>query len=211
VGYANQVLELILSGKLSREEEREMLKLTADSSRTLLNLLENLLYWGRCQTRELKSMAAAFIPMKVVEEAAELYKLPLREKGIKLSVDIPEDAKVFADKEQVKLIIRNLLANAIKFTDSGGEIRVSGVVDDATGEYVFEVADSGTGIEEAELKQIFTGPIVTSGTRREKGSGFGLKLCKELTELNGGSIFAESKPGTGSRFFVRLPLAKETN
>ncbi|MCA1747776.1 MAG: hypothetical protein LC655_08775, partial [Bacteroidales bacterium] len=97
VGYANQVLELILGGTLSKEDEREMLKLTADSSRTTLNLLENLLYWGRCQTRELKSMAVAFRPGKIVQEAAELYKLPLRDKGISLSVDIPDEVKIFAD------------------------------------------------------------------------------------------------------------------
>jgi signal transduction histidine kinase len=210
VGYANQVLELILGGTLSKEDEKEMLKLTADSSRTLLNLLENLLYWGRCQTRELKSMAEAFVPEKIVEEAAELYKLPIREKGIVLSVDMPEKAKVFADKEQVKLIIRNLMANAIKFTDSAGEIRINGAVDASKGEFVFEVADSGTGIEKTELDRIFTGPIVTPGTRKEKGSGFGLKLCKELVELNGGSISAESQPGVGSRFFVRLPLANKS-
>ncbi|MCA1747618.1 MAG: HAMP domain-containing histidine kinase, partial [Bacteroidales bacterium] len=210
VGYANQVLELILGGTLSKEDEREMLKLTADSSRTLLNLLENLLYWGRCQTRELKSMAVAFRPGKIVQEAAELYKLPLRDKGILLSVDIPDEVKIFADKEQVKLIIRNLVANAIKFTESRGEIRISGTVDYAKGEFVFEVADNGTGMAEEELDRIFTGPIVTPGTRNEKGSGFGLKLCKELSELNGGSISAESKPVAGSRFFVRLPLATES-
>lgn len=207
VGYMNQVLELVLDGKLSKEEEREMLRLTSDSSRTLLNLLENLLYWGRCQTGELKSVVVAFPPAKIVEEAAELYKLPLRDKGIALSVDIPGKVKVFADKEQVKLVIRNLVANAIKFTDSGGEIRINGTVDGARGEFVFEVADTGTGIGEAELDLIFTGPIVTPGTRNEKGSGFGLKLCRELTELNGGSISAESEPGAGSRFFVRLPLS----
>jgi signal transduction histidine kinase len=210
VGYTTQVLELILGGTLSKKDEREMLKLTADSSRALLNLLENLLYWGRCQTGELKSMAEAFSPAIIIQEAAELYTLPLTEKEITLSIDIPDKVMVFADKEQVKLIIRNLLANAIKFTDSGGMVRLFGAPDDTTGEFVFEVADNGTGIKETALNYIFTGPIVTPGTRKEKGSGFGLKLCRELTELNGGSITAESEFGVGSRFFVRLPLATES-
>ncbi len=208
VGYTSQVLELILSGRLSREEEHEMLKLTADSARSLLNLLENLLYWGRCQTGELKSLAVAFHLAKIVEETAELYVLSLREKGISLTIGVDEGTRVFADKDHVRLIIRNLLANAIKYTKREGNIRIEAKVDQAAAEVVLEVADDGIGIDPDELDHLFTGPYITStaGTDNEQGSGFGLKLCRELAELNNGTIGVESEQGKGSRFFVRLPL-----
>lgn len=208
LGYTNQVLDLILKGALSKEDEREMLKLTAENSRTLLNLLENLLYWGRCQTGELKSMAILFRPATIMQEATELYQLPLSDKGIELFSDVPDDLKVYADQEHVKLIIRNLLANAIKYTGEGGEIRLSAAADHKAGEVVIEVADNGIGMEEDDQKNVFNSQYVTStpGTSNEKGSGFGLKLCRELVELNNGTITVESQVGKGSRFLVRLPL-----
>jgi signal transduction histidine kinase len=208
VGYTSQVLDLVLSGQLSKEEEQELLRLTADNARSLHNLLENLLYWGRCQTGELKSMAVAFRLEKIVEEAVELYRLPLKEKGIELSNELRGGTRVFADKDHVKLITRNLLSNAVKYTDHGGEIRISATVDREAAEVVLEVADNGTGISPDELESLFTGSyhISTAGTHNEQGSGFGLKLCAELVALNKGTIAAESEPGKGSRFFVRLPM-----
>ncbi len=208
LGYTNQGLELILKGALSKEDEQEMLKLTAENSRRLLNLLENLLFWGRCQTGEVKSMAIVFRPATIMQDVAELYQLPLAEKGIELFLDVPDNLKVYADMEHVKLIIRNLLANAIKYTNDGGEIRLRAVADHEAEEAVLEVADNGIGMEEDVQKNLFTSQFVTSttGTSDEKGTGFGLKLCRELVELNNGTISVKSEIGKGSRFFVRLPL-----
>ncbi len=209
LGYTNQGLELILKGTLNKEDEQEMLKLTAENSRRLLNLLENLLIWGRCQTGELKSMAIVFQPLVIFQDAAELYQLPLSDKGIELIMDVPDDLKVYADKEHAKLIIRNLLANAIKYTGDGGEIMLNAAADHEVGEVVLEVADNGIGMNADDQKNIFTSQFVTStpGTSNEKGSGFGLKLCRELVELNNGTISVKSEVGKGSRFIVRLPLA----
>ncbi|MEX0987756.1 MAG: sensor histidine kinase [Bacteroidales bacterium] len=207
VGYASQVLDLIMEGSMSREDEREMLSLLAQSSRATYNLVENLLYWGRSQTGELKSMPVVFPLDKIVLETTELFNLPLKNKKIKLEIDVEEEVSVFADKEHIRLVIRNLLSNAVKFTFEGGEIGICARDNLKTGKTLIEIKDTGTGIGQNEIRNIFTTRDVISatGTKNEKGSGIGLKLCKELMELNNGEITVESTVGSGTTFRISLP------
>jgi len=207
VGYSKQMLEMLLNNDLSEAEQREMLKLLANSSRAILNLVENMIYWGRSQSGELKRMAIAFPVYKVVQEAIELFDLPLNDKKINIETDMSEELKVFADKEQVKLIIRNLVGNAVKFTPMKGRIIIQVKSGPGKNSTSISVTDNGIGIEPEMLKKLFIGNTVnsTEGTKHEKGSGIGLLLCRELVELNGGTITAESKPGEGSVFLITLP------
>jgi signal transduction histidine kinase len=208
IAYSYQALELILSKKLNKTEEEEMMKLLANSSRSTLTLLENLLAWVRSESGELKSMSVQFHIEKVISESKELFDIPLNDKHIDLTIDINKDASVYADKEHFRLIIRNLLANAIKFTTECGKIQISGREDTNSGFTTIEVRDSGVGIPPSELKNLFSEFEITStrGTKNEKGSGIGLKLCKELVELNHGSITVESKVKEGTVFRVMLPM-----
>jgi signal transduction histidine kinase len=208
LGYAAQVVELILSGGATKEEEKELMKLLAESSRSTLSLVENLLAWGRSQTGELKTMPVTFQIRKVIDESVGLYELPLRDKEIQLEIDIEEGSYVFADKEQVKLIARNLLANAIKFTKENGKIQISAKSDLSSKTSTITIKDSGIGIPQKELDNLFSDYEITStvGTKNESGSGLGLKLCKELVELNQGTIHVESDLEKGTVFTVKLPL-----
>lgn len=208
VGYSGQILELILSGSLNKNDEHEMLVMLANSSRATLNLVENLLTWGRSQTGELKSMAVRFQLAKIVFEVKNLFDLPVTTKKLDLVVDVPLDLQVFADKDHVRLIVRNLLSNAIKFTEKGGRIEISAKTNPKGAYALIDFRDSGTGIEPSRIDHLFTEREINStpGTSNEQGSGIGLKLCKELVELNKGKISVESKIGEGTVFTIKLPM-----
>lgn len=208
VGYAKQVIDMMIAGEIDAKEQPKMLRLLSGSSNATLNLLENLIYWGRSQSGELRSMAVEFPVGRILAESAELFDLPLKEKNISLVTELPDDTMVFADKEQVKLILRNLVSNAIKFTMTGGRIVLRGESDLSDNVTRIEIEDSGVGISPAELKELLSSHEIhsTEGTRKEKGTGIGLKLCRELAGLNNGFLEVESEPGQGSLFRVILPL-----
>jgi signal transduction histidine kinase len=208
VGYVKQVVDMMLSGEAGKEDQQELLKLISNSSHATLGLLENLIYWGRSQSGELKSMAVHFPLARVLGEITELFDLPLKDKQIALETAVPGELRVYADKEQAKLILRNLLSNAIKFTHSGGKIVVRGIADLVGNQVWIEIEDNGVGIPPGEYKELLSSPEInsTEGTRKEKGTGIGLKLCRELTALNQGVLEIESEVGKGTLFRVKLPM-----
>lgn len=113
-----------------------------------------------------------------------------------------------ADENHIKVILRNLVSNAIKFTDSNGSITLATVVEDNG--LIVSVTDTGKGMDRSEIEKLFS--ISThfshSGTSGERGTGIGLLLCKELVELNGGKLMVRSMVGRGSTFYFNLPLSK---
>ena len=113
-----------------------------------------------------------------------------------------------ADENHLKVVLRNLISNAIKFTADRGQIKLSTTVD--TNELIVSVTDSGKGMSADEIDKLFflNTHFSHSGTSGEKGTGIGLLLCKELVELNGGKLKVKSKLNVGSTFYFNLPLAK---
>ncbi len=208
VAYSQQMIDMLMSEKVSGKERDEMIRLLASSSRSTLNLLENLVYWGRSQSGALKAMAVQFPLGKVVNETIELYDLALRDKKIKLTANISDDIKVYADKEQVKLILRNLISNAVKFTMENGKVNLRAKNNDEKNEMTFEIEDTGLGIGKERLKILQSGEAVqsTDGTRNEQGTGIGLRLCRELVDLNKGKLDIQSELGKGSVFIMVLPI-----
>ena len=105
----------------------------------------------------------------------------------------------------LKTILRNLVSNAVKFTNSGGFIKVTALKE--TGNVKISVSDNGVGIQATRIPQLFeiSQILTTTGTASEKGSGLGLILCKELVEKHGGKIWVESEYGKGSNFIFTLP------
>jgi signal transduction histidine kinase len=118
---------------------------------------------------------------------------------------VSENTIGFADSNTVNLVIRNLMTNAIKFTNDGGDVVIG--AEDRDDEWLITVRDNGVGIHDEVLKMLFdkTAPYTTRGTANEKGTGLGLILCKEFVEKNGGKIFVESKVGVGSKFSFTIP------
>lgn len=169
--------------------------------RTLLN---NLLDWTLLQMDKLSLQPIKIDMQKVGQENIQMLG-SVQEKNIQIKSEIKEGTIAFADSNTINLVIRNLITNAIKFTNEGGHITLS-----ATDEGKFwsiSVKDDGVGIKPEVLKMLFdkTSPYSTRGTANEKGTGLGLILCKEFVEKNGGTISVASQEGKGSTFSFTVP------
>ena len=175
------------------------------SSLRAMSLLSNLLEWSRTQIGRMNYTPEKIGLQAIINEAIELLTDSAKQKGITILSTIPENLIVFADKTMISTVLRNLVSNAIKFTNSGGHINFTAQqIDD---ELLVSVADNGVGIRKESLPSLFLieESKSTSGTEKETGTGLGLILCKEFIEKHGGRIWVESEEGVGSTFKFTLP------
>jgi len=176
------------------------------SSFNIYELLKNLLDWSRTQTGTLECKPTLIDMSQLTEQNVQLFASYAHNKDIQLGFEILGEAVTYADRSMVSTVIRNLLNNAIKFTNKGGEVYVT--VKDVDNMSEFSVTDTGTGIAESDLEKLFQlgHSNRSKGTADESGTGLGLILCKEFISMNKGTIRAESAPGKGSRFTISLPV-----
>jgi signal transduction histidine kinase len=198
------LLDLLDKGAVKPEElSRHIheLKSRFSHTRTLLN---NLLDWTLLQMDKLNLQPARIDLQKLVDENIQLLGV-IPNKQIKLHNNVRPNTVAYADSNTVNLVLRNLMTNAIKFTNDGGEVVIG--AQDRGSEWLVTVNDNGVGMNDDVLKILFdkTAPYTTRGTANEKGTGLGLILCKEFVEKNGGRIFVESAVGKGSQFSFTLP------
>jgi len=196
--------------ELSESERKEFIENIEVSAQSAFKLLENLLEWSRIQTGKIHFTFEELNLGRLIYENFLLLQSTAEKKQIHLYNYTPPDCFIFADRNSMSTIIRNLLTNAIKFTAKGGKISVhSNQVDNM---WEISISDTGTGIKPENLVKLFkTGETVkTRGTENEKGTGLGLLLCKEFVEKNGGTIRAESTPGMGSKFIFTVPANKDS-
>jgi signal transduction histidine kinase len=208
VGYTAQMIDMLLQDEVKEEEKDEILNLLMNSSKATMELLENLMVWGRSQIGNLTAKPVVFALKPVIQETCDLFSHAIMEKKISLDVSVKATRKVNADREQIKMLIRNLLSNAIKFTGNKGEIRIRADISEYKKEAILTISDSGIGIPALMQEKLFSSEefYTTDGTSNEKGTGLGLKLCKEIIELNKGWISVESRTGVGTVFTVGIPL-----
>ena len=175
------------------------------SSERALDLLINLMEWSRSHTGRMEFTPGYFELREAIDEVIRLLSDTANQKSIVIKKEVPAFAPVYADKEMIQTVLRNLVSNAIKFTEAGGEIVVT-VKHEREGMMV-SVRDNGVGIPEDTLGKIFSigENYTTPGTNNEKGTGLGLILCEELVEKHGGRIFVDSVVGQGSRFYFSIP------
>jgi signal transduction histidine kinase/uncharacterized protein HemY len=180
-----------------------------EASRNLFGLLDNLLHWAKTQTGNVPFYPEPVNIHDLVESCSSLNSAQAANKNIQVIQKVPEGLNCLADRNMVMLILRNLLSNAIKFTPEGGRIEITGSAGNSSCQLI--IADTGVGMNEDTLSRLFRldAHMSTRGTANEAGSGLGLILCKEFAEKNGGTIYAESTPGTGSRFIFTLPAIIE--
>lgn len=179
------------------------LRIRFNHTRSLMN---NLLDWTVLQMDKMNLQAGNVHLHKLVEENIELMG-SIQTKKIKMVNSVPASALGFADSNTINLVIRNLMTNAIKFTNDGGEIIVAG--ESKGNDWIISVRDNGIGMSADIQKKLFdkVNPYSTRGTANEKGTGLGLILCKEFVEKNGGRIWVESKENEGSTFWFTVPKA----
>lgn len=172
-------------------------------------LLENLLEWSRVQLDQIQ-----FVPEKLklrdeAEKIISLFNASAAQKEITLTNNVNPDCIVSADLNMLNVILRNLLVNAIKFTNRGGAVEI----DSECGQNVviISIADNGIGMSDDVRKKLFRQDTVysTYGTEKEKGTGLGLLLCREFVEKHNGEIWAESELGRGTRMIFTLPAGNK--
>lgn len=191
---------------LSKEEIRRLVKGIETSGKQTYKLLENLLYWSMAQTGRLEFHPKEFDLTNMIYETFELLQSSAEIKNISLVCNTQEKHEVNADAEMVKTILRNLVSNGIKYTDSGGSVSIN--LSRKKNSIEVSVEDTGIGITEdliRSLRQI-ENLKSTLGTQGEKGTGLGLLLSNEFIERNGGRLSIESKAGQGSKFLFTLPI-----
>ena len=195
----NYYLEKDDKAKLNRLADR-----IDTTAKRLTSLLDNLLNWALLQTGMIPYNPKSVDIQSVAQENIELFAPVAEAKNITLKNDILTVSPVFSDESALQTIIRNLVNNAIKFTPAGGEVSIS--TEEKDDKVIIKINDTGTGIAADKLEKLFSLEKQSSkGTAGEKGSGLGLMLCKELVELNKGTIQAISELGKGSSFVFSLP------
>jgi|GEM_PF-2785364 len=208
IGSLHQGAMMLTSEKSLDDNTRTwLLKELESSSKTTLELLENLLNWSKSQTHSINLEIKPFNLNESIQEVVNLLRPAAKQKEITMDIQLDQPIVVSADRDSVDLILRNLLSNAIKFTRANGAVMVSAA--DSGDLASITVADNGMGMEKRVLDDLFRQNSYYSsvGTDREKGYGIGLVLCKDFVERNGGTIQAESTPEKGSRFTFTLPKA----
>jgi signal transduction histidine kinase/ligand-binding sensor domain-containing protein len=201
-------LSEIVLGNIGREEPEKIRKSVSDirdAAKHTFDLLQNLLIWARAQTGALDFQPMSFDLTERILENIDLVKSQAEKKEIELSYRDTVPIIVTGDKRMIDTVLRNLLTNAIKFTQQHGKITVLTKEKDDHFEVV--VQDTGIGIEEANTRKIFLldNKYTRKGTDMERGSGLGLVLCREFVEKHKGTIRVVSEPGKGSSFIFTLP------
>ncbi len=193
------------AGKLDKEKIVELSTDINSVSTATLVLLDNLLQWARIQQGLLVPVLRKINLKDIAFGISILSEENAKSKDIVLKNNINKDVFAYGDMEMTKVVLRNLISNALKFTKKEGSISIDVFERDAFIE--IKVADNGTGISSERIPYLFKIDRNTStvGTADEKGSGLGLMLCKELIEMQGGSIWLESEMGKGSVFSISLP------
>ena len=193
--------------KMSPEKLEKSLLSIDESAKNAFHLMDNLLNWSRARLNRITPKKTTLELSLLVDEILLMFKSIVSQKQIQFRISVPSGALIFADADMFGCVLRNLVSNALKYTPTRGEISVDAQKTE-DGFFVITVCDSGIGVEENELRKLFTATNFNSslGLMQEKGSGLGLKLCNEFTQLNGGKIWAKSKKGKGTCFSFTVPI-----
>lgn len=209
IGFSEMLLEDLDS--VSKDEIRESLTIIYGAAKNSFSLLENLLAWSRLETGSIAFTPVQIILSDVVEEVVNVLFSTAYRKKIDIENLVKPEVMLFADKNMMIAMLNNLVMNAIKFTQSGGKIKIysEAFTPDRGKDFIrISVADNGIGMDAETSKFLFTANrmVSTPGTEKEQGTGLGLLLVREMVEKHGGSIKVESSPGKGSVFSLAIPV-----
>ncbi len=198
------ILSLINKGTLAGDEAKLLLKQLETQYVTTTGLLDNLLSWLKSQITGKDIELTDTNVYELMNSLNLEQKISLVNKQIEFVNNISNDASILAEKDMIKIVFRNLITNAIKFTPQNGTIEVLFYTDDDFNYVV--IKDSGIGMSDDILSKVNAQKYFTrNGTAQEKGSGFGLILCRDLITKQGGTLHIETAKGEGSQFIVKLP------
>jgi len=196
---------------LTSEEIKEYLKVIYESSKNLYGMTNNLLQFSRFQMGRIEFNPVKLSLVKLINANADLLMGNVLKKQLNIITNVDEGTFVFADEDMLNSIIQNLISNAIKFTNKGGDIKITTKVipiSEDRKNVEIKIEDTGIGISEKNLDKIIHNQMFsTPGTEREYGTGLGLLIVKEFIEKNKGKIRIQSELHRGTTFFCYLPVA----
>ena len=201
------VLEIlkVRVNEFNKNEIDNYVDIAYNSANGTLNLLDNLLAWTISQNNGKNFKPVKINLLGLLKDEIESINTSARQKQITLNHSVAPNLNIAADIQMVRTVLRNLISNAIKYTNTGGKITISA---SERKQYVeIAVKDNGIGISFEARRNLFKidGFHSKAGTNNEKGTGLGLLLCKEFIEMHGGDIRVESAQGRGSKFIFTLP------
>ncbi|WP_114750640.1 ligand-binding sensor domain-containing protein [Pleomorphovibrio marinus] len=201
IGYM-ELLELEFEDK-QNPEELENIKYLLNISQNTLNLLDNLLQWASEKDKIYEVKPEVIHMDKIVDTAMAMVSSQAIFKKISLEKSCSEDLFIHADKNMILTVLRNLISNAIKFSQENSRIEI--IIQEKSGKAITCVRDHGMGMDKEVLNRLFSkSDVRKAGTMGEVGAGLGLVLCQEMIQKHEGKIWAESIPGKGSTFYFSL-------
>jgi signal transduction histidine kinase len=202
-------LIFLLNGSdlISPEEFRMVLRGLKNNVDQAHDLLENVQLWSRSQVKDFSIEDQKVSIHDLVVECCDLLTGSASEKGVTILNFVDEHVFVKADREMVRLVLRNLISNAIKITENAGRIIVRSSRENRS--VNVSVVDTSTGMELNQQTEVFAHALGKKGVYEDNGKGLGLMICKELIEKNNGRIWIESEPGKGNTFIFSLPAVEE--
>lgn len=208
LGTLKGMLNMLVEGSISQQEFSELAVRMKDAVSNTTFTLINLLQWARVQMLGKSSNIRNIDMAEVVNEAIGLLHATADKSNIVISSELIEPVRVFADQNEMRLVIRNLLSNAIKYTPKDGNIFIKSKDDESLVTIIIE--DTGLGISPEKVSNLFNYENRSSekGLHGESGTGLGLILCQETIIANGGTIEVNSKLGKGTSVYIRLPKSK---
>lgn len=195
-----------------REDVFDFVKKLNESAGSVYKLLDDLLEWSRNQNNKIVFDPSLILLSKLSENIIDLLNNNIERKELEVINKIDEDVKIYADLNMINTVLRNLITNAIKFTQIGGKIEVGSSEYDED-KIIVWVKDNGVGMTQADIDKLFKIEIhhTTHGTNEEVGTGLGLILCYEFIIKHEGLLWVESKVGEGSTFFFTVPKVNINN
>lgn len=209
IGNLKSLIEMLLEDEeiTNNKSLLETFNIFMKSVQSVSDLLENLLLWAKSQRNEINYSPENISINTVINRNLQLFRTIADHKGVKLNAKMADNYDVFADKNMLMTVVRNIISNSIKYTPSGGSISIQVENDNHYNKII--IKDTGVGFDEDTAQKILDTKnfYTTSGTNNEVGSGLGLLLSKEFVEMNGGKIWAESTPGKGATFYFTIPIS----
>jgi PAS domain S-box-containing protein len=206
IGSLMQISELISEkGNVDEATLYDFLNSQKELSKSTFQLLENLLSWAKYNLQQIEYKPKRVNLSGIIDEVAATVRFQAVGKRISIVADYSGAVGAYADEDMVKLIVRNILSNALKFTPHGGSVRIE-LLDE--GDFLaVSITDTGVGISDENIDKILSDDkyLTTYGTENEKGTGLGLKLCKSFIALNGGVLKIASELDRGTTFSFTLP------
>lgn len=201
----SEVLKMVTFNELKEEEFKKIAPTLSKDIVYTTDLLENVLHWSRSQLKGFGIKKEFFNVRNTILNEINYHLPSARIKQIKIIHDVFPNEVAYADALMFQIVIRNILNNAIKFCNEGGEILITASYQNS-GMLKVCIKDSGIGMTEDLQQKLFTNENISSrGTKNEKGTGLGLMICKDFMERNGGAITVSSAIGVGSTFCLSIP------